>query len=104
MLVSVLICSKNIVIFLLNWQEGDRPLIPPTIPLSSEHVSDDGIYLLENGDDGLIYIGNSVNPDIMRQLFGISSVDVIPSQVVYFIYLFLFFFEVIVGQILLIIV
>lgn len=58
------------------------PLIPPTIPLSSEHVSDDGIYLLENGDDGLIYIGNSVNPEVLRQLFGISSVEEIPSQVV----------------------
>nr|CAN70226.1 hypothetical protein VITISV_020350 [Vitis vinifera] len=77
-----LVYPRMMAIHDLNSHEGDRPLIPPTIPLSSEHVSDDGIYLLENGDDGLIYIGNSVNPDIMRQLFGISSVDVIPSQFV----------------------
>ncbi|KAI7725657.1 hypothetical protein M8C21_001682, partial [Ambrosia artemisiifolia] len=56
--------------------------IPPPIPLSSEHVSDDGIYLLENGEDCLIYVGNSVDPDITQNLFGISSVGEIPSQVV----------------------
>ncbi|KAK1417403.1 hypothetical protein QVD17_26530 [Tagetes erecta] len=56
--------------------------IPPPIPLSSEHVSDDGIYLLENGEDCLIYVGNSVNPDITQKLFGFSSAGEIPSQFV----------------------
>ncbi|KAJ0745650.1 putative Zinc finger, Sec23/Sec24-type, sec23/Sec24, trunk domain, sec23/Sec24, helical [Helianthus annuus] len=56
--------------------------IPPPIPLSSEHVSDDGIYLLENGEDCLIYVGSSVDPDIMQKLFGFSSVSEIPSQFV----------------------
>lgn len=59
----------------------DESLIPPAIPLSSEHVSDDGIYLLESGEDCLIYIGNSANPYIIQKLLGISSVDEIPSQV-----------------------
>jgi protein transport protein SEC24 len=44
-------------------------------------VSEDGIYLLENGQDGLIYIGNSVNSDTLQKLFGISSVAEIPTQV-----------------------
>ncbi|CAK9164373.1 unnamed protein product, partial [Ilex paraguariensis] len=60
----------------------DGSLIPPAIPPSSEHVNDDGIYLLENGMDCLIYIGNSVDPEIMRQLLGISSFDEIPTQFV----------------------
>ena len=62
----------------------DGSLIPPAIPLTSEHVRDDGIYLLENGEDCLICIGNSVDPSITRQLFGISSDDEIPTQVVSF--------------------
>ncbi|XP_047315997.1 protein transport protein Sec24-like At4g32640 [Impatiens glandulifera] len=66
----------------LDSKEMDGSLVPPVIPLSSEHVQDDGIYLLENGIDCLIYIGNSVNPDITRQLFGISSPDEIPTQFV----------------------
>jgi protein transport protein SEC24 len=53
------------------------------IPLSSEHVSEEGIYLLENGEDGLIYIGNSVDPNILQQLFGISSPNEIPTQVLF---------------------
>ncbi|KAI3802852.1 hypothetical protein L1987_30997 [Smallanthus sonchifolius] len=57
-------------------------IIPPHIPLSSEHVSDDGIYLLENGEDCLIYVGNSVDPDITQKLFGFSSVGEMPSQFV----------------------
>lgn len=51
------------------------------MPLSSEQVNDNGIYLLENGEDCLIYIGGTADPDTMRQLFGISSVDAVPSQV-----------------------
>lgn len=64
----------------------DGSLIPPSIPLSSEHVNDDGIYLLENGEDCLIYVGNSVDPDVMRQLFDISSLDEIQPQVLLFYY------------------
>ncbi|KAL6973621.1 hypothetical protein U1Q18_027806 [Sarracenia purpurea var. burkii] len=75
-----LVYPRMMAIHDLNSKETDRSLIPPAIPLSSEHVSDDGIYLLENGEDCLIYIGNSVDPDITRQLFGISSVDEIPTQ------------------------
>lgn len=66
----------------LNSKEDDASIIPPTIPLSSEHISEEGIYLLENGEDCLIYIGNMVNSDILQQLFGTSSVEAIPSQFV----------------------
>lgn len=70
-------------IFLSNyfWQEADGDLIPPTIALSSENISDDGIYLLENGDDCLIYVGSSVGQDIIRQLFGVSSIEEVPTLV-----------------------
>ncbi|KAJ7942736.1 Protein transport protein Sec24-like family [Quillaja saponaria] len=63
----------------LDSKENDRSLVPPTIPLNSEHLSDEGIYLLENGQDCLVHIGNSVNPDILQQLFRVSSVDQIPT-------------------------
>ncbi|KAJ6842510.1 protein transport protein Sec24-like [Iris pallida] len=62
--------------------KDDDSLISSTIPLSSEHVNDDGIYLLENGEDCLIYIGNMVDPDILQQIFGTPSVEGIPSQLV----------------------
>lgn len=62
-------------------QESDESILPPFVPLSSEHVSDKGIYLLENGEDCLIYIGSTVDSEILRQLFGVSSVDEVPYQV-----------------------
>ncbi|XP_073013012.1 protein transport protein SEC24 C-like [Typha latifolia] len=60
----------------------DDSLISATLPLSSEHVNDDGIYLLENGEEGLIYVGNMVSPDILQQLFGVSTLDGVPNQLV----------------------
>ncbi|KAJ4841124.1 hypothetical protein Tsubulata_003768 [Turnera subulata] len=63
-------------------REGDASIIPPALPLSSEHVSENGIYLLEDGQDGLVYIGSSVDSDILVKLFGISSAAELPNQFV----------------------
>ncbi|KAI5348283.1 hypothetical protein L3X38_001170 [Prunus dulcis] len=63
-------------------KEGDESPIPPVIPLSSEHVSDEGIYLLENGEDCFIYIGNLVDSNFLQQLFGVTSADELPTQYV----------------------
>ncbi|KAI5587512.1 hypothetical protein BDE02_05G037700 [Populus trichocarpa] len=77
-----LVYPRMIAIHNLDSQEGDGSRIPPALALSSEYVSEDGIYLLENGQDGLIYIGNSVNSDTLQKLFGLSSVAEIPTQFV----------------------
>lgn len=61
-----------------------QDLIPPPIPLSSEHVSDDGIYLLENGEDCLIYVGSTADQNVLQQLLGFSSIDEVPTQVLFF--------------------
>lgn len=48
--------------------------------LNSENVHEDGIYLLENGEDCLIYVGNMVNLATLEQIFGVSSVAALPVQ------------------------
>jgi len=63
-------------------QEDEESVIPAFLPLSSEHISDDGIYLLENGHDCLIYVGDSVNPDTVRKLFGVVTIDEVPTLVI----------------------
>ncbi|KAK1288191.1 Protein transport protein Sec24-like CEF [Acorus calamus] len=63
-------------------KKEDEALVPPPISLSSEHVTDDGIFFLENGEDGFIYVGNSVDPGVLLQLFDVPSVRVLPSQFV----------------------
>ncbi|EOY16306.1 Uncharacterized protein TCM_035128 [Theobroma cacao] len=66
--------------FLLVGQQGDESALPPIIPPSSEHISDDGVYLLENGEDALIYFGSSVDSSILQQILGFTSVDEVPTQ------------------------
>ncbi|GFP98573.1 protein transport protein sec24-like cef [Phtheirospermum japonicum] len=61
-------------------KEFDDSGVPIPIPLSSEHVSDEGIYLVENGEDCLIYVGNSVHKNVLQQLFDFSSVEEISNQ------------------------
>nr|GEV64442.1 protein transport protein SEC24-like At4g32640 [Tanacetum cinerariifolium] len=53
----------------------------PLLYHSSGHLSSDGVYLLENGEDCFIYVGGSIYPDITQKLFGDSSFSEIPSQV-----------------------
>ncbi|KAI3742106.1 hypothetical protein L1987_59786 [Smallanthus sonchifolius] len=77
-----LVYPRMISIHDLDLKETEGSVIPAVIPLSSEQVNESGIYLLENGEDCLIYIGSTADPDTVRQLFGISSVDEIPSQFV----------------------
>ncbi|KAL8042690.1 hypothetical protein ABFX02_09G069500 [Erythranthe guttata] len=73
---------RMIAIHDLDEKELDDSIIPTQIPLSSENISDEGIYLLENGYDCLIYVGNSVPNNALQQFFGISSVEEIPNQFV----------------------
>ncbi|XP_051115732.1 protein transport protein Sec24-like At4g32640 [Andrographis paniculata] len=61
-------------------EESDDASIPASIPLSSEHISDDGIYLLENGEDCLIYIGSTAQENVLQKLFNVSSVEEISNQ------------------------
>ncbi|PKA54480.1 Protein transport protein Sec24-like CEF [Apostasia shenzhenica] len=66
----------------LNLKEEDGSVLLSTLPLSSEHLNDEGIYLLENGEDCLIYVGNMVNPDVLQQIFGYTSVNGVSTQFV----------------------
>ncbi|GLU01056.1 hypothetical protein SLE2022_183820 [Rubroshorea leprosula] len=77
-----LVYPRMIAIHDLISKQEDGSLIPPTIPLSSEHVSDEGIYLLENGEDALVYIGGLASSSTVQQLFGFSSIDEVHSQLV----------------------
>ncbi|MBA0866709.1 hypothetical protein Goshw_023625, partial [Gossypium schwendimanii] len=43
-----LVYPRMFAIHNVDTKDGDESVLPPTVPLSSEHVCDDGIYLLEN--------------------------------------------------------
>ncbi|XP_047956910.1 protein transport protein Sec24-like At4g32640 [Salvia hispanica] len=75
-----LIYPRMIAIHDLDEKESEDSIIPAVIPLSSIHISDEGIYLLENGIDCLVYVGASVQQNVLTQLFGVSSVEEISNQ------------------------
>ncbi|KAI0523034.1 hypothetical protein KFK09_005424 [Dendrobium nobile] len=66
----------------LTSKENNDPILSSILPLSSANLNDDGIYLLENGEDCLFYVGNMVNSEILQQIFGVTSVDGLPTQFV----------------------
>ncbi|TVU25461.1 hypothetical protein EJB05_27957, partial [Eragrostis curvula] len=53
-----LVFPRLIPIHDLTTRDDDDSLVPSPLMLNSENVHEDGIYLLENGEDGLIYVGN----------------------------------------------
>ncbi|XP_062182390.1 protein transport protein SEC24 B-like [Phragmites australis] len=66
----------------LTSRADDDSLIPSPLMLNSENVREDGVYLLENGEDGLIYVGNMVDPTTLEQMFRVSSLAALPIQLV----------------------
>lgn len=57
-------------------------ILPPVVPLSSENLEHDGIFLLETGEDAFLYVGKQASPEVLYKLFGVRSVDeVVTGQV-----------------------
>ncbi|XP_010521258.1 PREDICTED: protein transport protein Sec24-like At4g32640 isoform X2 [Tarenaya hassleriana] len=81
-----LVYPRMISVHDLDAKDNEGSVLPPPIPLSSEHISNEGVYFLENGDDGLLYVGDSVSSDILQKLFGVPSVAEIHSQYVLQLY------------------
>jgi protein transport protein SEC24 len=54
--------------------------MPEALYLSSENLNNEGIYLLETGEDAFIFPGRAVSSDILFQLFGVRSVNEIQAK------------------------
>jgi protein transport protein SEC24 len=77
-----LVFPRMIALHDLASRDDEYSLIPNPLTLNSENIQDDGIYLLENGEDGFIYVGNAVNTATIEQIFGLSSLAGVPNQLV----------------------
>lgn len=62
------------------WLQDDLggAILPPTLSLSSENLEHDGIYLLENGEDAMLYVNTQASREVLHQLFGVHSIDELP--------------------------
>ncbi|KAM0860659.1 hypothetical protein ACQ4PT_046397 [Festuca glaucescens] len=77
-----LVFPRMIALHDLMSRDDEDSLIPNHLTLNSENIQDDGIYLLENGEDGFMYVGNAVNTATLEQIFGLSSLAGVPNQLV----------------------
>lgn len=78
-----LVYPRMFAIHNLTLKDTDTSVVlPSSLPLSSEHIDNNGVFILENGEDALIYPGKAVSTDVLQQLFGVSSVDDISDQFV----------------------
>lgn len=56
---------------ILNHEE----VLPASLRLSREHVLRDGLYLLNDGHSLLLYVGDNVDPVILKEIFGVSQLN-----------------------------
>ena len=61
-------------------QHGAFPPIPPCLWLSAEKLNQEGAYLLEDGQEILIWIGRQLPLETLRALFGTENIDEIISS------------------------
>lgn len=62
-----------------NPDENGVIVFPPLMNLSSEKLERHGVYLIDNGFEVFIWIGKSVDPNLLGALFGVPSYDRIPD-------------------------
>jgi len=53
----------------------DRIVLPSALPLTTDSLSSDGIFLLYNGFEFYLWIGRGANVDCIKSLFGVHSLD-----------------------------
>merc|ERR1719512_16718 len=62
-------------------EQGQVPL-PEMLNLTSESMQQDGIYLLEDGETMLMWIGRAVPNELLQTLFGAPSFDQMDTNMV----------------------
>lgn len=55
--------------------ENGHVVLPSMLNLTKESLQQEGIYLLEDGEAILIWIGRSADPNILQSLFGNGNID-----------------------------
>lgn len=61
----------------IQYAGPDLTKLPNILNLSHDRLDSDGIILLDNGHDLFMWIGRTVNPSLLTNIFGISTLDTI---------------------------
>ncbi|CAI7813032.1 unnamed protein product [Closterium sp. NIES-53] len=56
-------------------EEQQHEHLPSALPLSSEKLEPDGVFLVENGEEAVVWVGREADSHLLFDLFGLRSVD-----------------------------
>lgn len=59
--------------------ENGRIQLPEMLNLTRESMTQDGVFLLEDGETILMWVGSAVDPNFLQAVFGIGSFDQLES-------------------------
>ncbi len=48
--------------------------VPVALPPTSENLSSSGVFLLDDGEELILYVGRSVSGEVLSELFGVDTV------------------------------
>lgn len=57
-------------------------ILPAAIRLSRENMSREGMYLWNNGHQLLLYIGDSVDSQLLNSIFGVNQLNAVSHNIV----------------------
>ncbi|SCP04894.1 protein transport protein Sec24A, putative [Plasmodium ovale] len=63
-----------------NCDENNSILLPDTISLTCENMTQDGCYIVEDGENIIMWIGRSVNPQWVYAVFGVQTLEQLNSE------------------------
>ncbi|SBS86776.1 protein transport protein Sec24A, putative (SEC24A) [Plasmodium malariae] len=63
-----------------NYDENNSIMLPDTLNLTCEIMTQDGCYLVEDGEHIVMWIGRSINPQWMYAVFGVQSIEQLNSE------------------------
>merc|ERR1712224_365823 len=55
--------------------ENGKVNLPGMLHLTCQSINSDGVYLLENGESLIMWIGRAVSPNFLERVFGVQSID-----------------------------
>lgn len=58
-----------------TYDENNNLILPECLNLTCDNMTQDGCYLLHNGESILVWIGRGINPQWIYAVFGVQSLD-----------------------------
>ncbi|SCO73476.1 protein transport protein Sec24A, putative [Plasmodium vivax] len=63
-----------------SYDENNAMMFPDTMSLTCENMTQDGCYIVEDGENIIMWIGRSINPQWVYAVFGVQSLEQLNSE------------------------